>query len=104
MVGNPHMIVLESMNVVLSTPRVDPAVEEFCVCTTLFKVGQSSTLVFSCSLNHRQANHPPLESRAEVVFLVRKLLDFLSHVRWDLLPLLPESQRGLISSGIFFVI
>lgn len=62
-------------------PRIDPSVKEFGVGITIFKDDHSSTLLFACPLKHRQANHPPLESRTEVTFLSAKLPAILSCVK-----------------------
>jgi hypothetical protein len=47
------------MNVLLSPSSVEPAVEKLGVGITLFKVGETCTLLFSGSLKDREANDPP---------------------------------------------
>jgi hypothetical protein len=46
MIGNPPKIVLQAMNVVFSPTSIHTQMEEFCVCITLLKIGNSSTLFF----------------------------------------------------------
>ena len=44
MLGDPTMLVLDSMDMIFSPPSINPAVEEFSIGVTFFEVGDSRTL------------------------------------------------------------
>lgn len=59
MLYNPPLVMLDSMDVVLTTPPVDPSVETICVCMPLLDVGHLSTLFFSSPFQNCQGDDPP---------------------------------------------
>ena len=79
--SHPPMSVLNPMDVILPSSGIDAAVEEFCVCITLFQICNPSALALPSPLKHRQTNHPPLEPRAEVSLLGREGPLLLSNVK-----------------------
>ena len=61
MIGDPSLLILDSMDVVFPPSSIDSAVEEFSICVPLPKVGDSGTLLLTRPFKHRQGNDPPLE-------------------------------------------
>jgi hypothetical protein len=47
MIGDPSIVVLESIYMIFAPPRVDPHVEKFGVCISFLDVGNPSTLFLS---------------------------------------------------------
>ena len=62
--GYPPLIVHDAVDVVFSPPHIDSTVKELGVGIPVPQVDNPSTLIFSCPLEHSQANHPALEPRA----------------------------------------
>ena len=79
--GYPTMPVLDPMNVVLSPPSINAPMEKFGVSITIFQICNPCTLALSSPLEHRQANNPSLQSRAEVPFLKGEGSPFLRNVK-----------------------
>ena len=110
--GYPTMFVLDPMNVVLSPPSINASMKKFGVSITIFQICNPCTLTLSSPLEHRQANNPSLQSRAEVPLLrgegsplprnVKVKDHQLSRMKLDLrlgeklLTPLRETQRGFL--------
>lgn len=81
MFGDPSVVVLETMNEVLSSSMVDSKMEEASVSISVLEVGDSRTLPFPCTLKHGQTNHFPLEPRSNVALVNTKRSKLLGHIQ-----------------------
>jgi hypothetical protein len=60
-VGDPPIVVLQPMNMILPSSPIDLHVEKFIVRITLFDVSNSRALLLACAFNDREAHHLPFE-------------------------------------------
>ena len=61
MLGDPSMLVLDSVDVIFTPSSINTAVEEFSIRIPLPKVGDSGPLLLARSFNNGQCNDSPLE-------------------------------------------
>ena len=66
MLGDPTLVDLDLMDVVLPPSCINPAVNFFCIGITFFKVGHSCALPLMGSLEHGQIDNPSFEPSPKV--------------------------------------
>jgi hypothetical protein len=72
MVGNPPMVMLQTMNMVLVPTGINTHVKEFCVGIPLFDGGNVRTLLFPSPLDHGKGDDLPLEARPKMYLVEAK--------------------------------
>ena len=81
MVGDPSAMVLEAVDEVLASPRVDTEVKEFCIGIPFFEVCDTGSLSFPSTLRHRKGNDFAFEPSPKVNFFGVEGPRFLSNVQ-----------------------
>jgi hypothetical protein len=80
MVGDPTMVVLQLMNVILAPPGIHSHVEKIGVCASLLYIGNTGALVFTSSFNHGKSDHLTLKPIPKMQLINAKRPMLLSHV------------------------
>jgi hypothetical protein len=80
-VGDPSLIVGDSLNEIFPLSAIDHGVEEFCVGLSIFQEADARALPLPRTIKNHQANHPFLESFANVYLFQGEGPVFLSHVK-----------------------
>ena len=83
MLGYPPIVVLESQNVIFTPPSIHPQVKKFRIGIALLQAGDTCTLLFPRALEHRQTDHPPLESGTEVLLPGGEQPRFLRYIQFE---------------------
>ena len=78
--GHPPLILHDLVNIVFPPSHVNAAVKEFGVGIPFLNVCDSSTLLFTCSLQHGQAYDPSLKTSSKIALLGGEQPFLLSNV------------------------
>jgi hypothetical protein len=80
MVGNPPMIMLQSMDMILAPTGINTRVENFCVGIPLFDIGNARTLLFPSPRDHGKGDDLSLETRPKMQLVETKETTLLGHI------------------------
>jgi hypothetical protein len=83
MVGDPTIIMLQPMNMILASSGINSHMKEFCVGIPLFYIGNMCTLLFPSSFHHGEGDHFPFETRPKMHLIDAKDTMLLCHFQME---------------------